>query len=95
MNTRTFAPLHAGAKKPARTAPLDWILVYPRVQIHGVTSVDVHAQTFEAEVQMEFTWFDREFCARPVSERDPEATRWHPGISFSNCADLKESEFCA
>ena len=97
--TRTAVPCRFNSDVTKR------IYVLPRVLVLGIYETDMHSQTFEMELQIEFAWHDPEFVAameeadwkRGHQERgwqeQMRLTCWHPGAECVNCSDMKALEY--
>ena len=85
--------------------PKKRIHILPRVLVLGSYETDMHNQTFEMELQLEFAWRDPEFVAvmetadweRGRQERgwqeQMRITCWHPGAECVNCSEMKALEY--
>ena len=98
-------PLQWSSKRPKPSLDDGTILVYPTVRVEWVTMVNIHDQTFEAEIELSLCWRDETLAASLSGDpawvdQDPFAQRlrldelqpWHPNVCLTNVAEMKEVE---
>ncbi|EOD25755.1 hypothetical protein EMIHUDRAFT_421383 [Emiliania huxleyi CCMP1516] len=76
--------------------------VQPRVTIHSVNEIDVKAQTFEMDLQVELQWKDLGWLERMEQpdwmaaakelgwQEQMRKTCWHPGLVLRNCKEKRD-----
>jgi len=91
----------SSSKPPAGNAR-GLVEVQPRVKIHSVNEIDVKAQTFEMDLQVELQWKDLGWLEKMATPEWEEAatehgwqeqmrkTCWHPGLVLKNRKEMRD-----